>query len=309
MNKLGTQCATCLQDIDQHKLHQLIEEQNTLKISSKVRLLEIEELIKKGERDLNEWNRKNNTKEEYERYYALYESSLETIIYDKAEIAATILQNENTLLETEKETKKATEHNQKVTAHNAKIDVIKTQLEEYHTQLSDLKQQSGLWSSRQNTLQLLVKTFSSTGLIAYKIECLVKDLESVTNNYLAELSSGRFQLSFKVSGNDKLNVIITDHGKDIEIIALSGGERARVNVAALLGIRKLMQSLSNTRINLLILDETIENLDLEGKEKLVEVLLKEEYLNTFIISHGFSHPLLEKLTVVKKNNISKVEHG
>jgi ABC-type multidrug transport system ATPase subunit len=68
-----------------------------------------------------------------------------------------------------------------------------------------------------------------------------------------------------------------------------------------------MQSLSNSRTNLLILDETVENLDAEGKEKLIEVLLEEENLNTFLISHGFSHPLLEKLHILKENNISRIE--
>ena len=68
-----------------------------------------------------------------------------------------------------------------------------------------------------------------------------------------------------------------------------------------------MQSLSNSRTNLLILDETVENLDAEGKERLIEILLKEENLNTFLISHGFSHPLLEKLSVIKDKNISRIE--
>jgi DNA repair exonuclease SbcCD ATPase subunit len=65
--------------------------------------------------------------------------------------------------------------------------------------------------------------------------------------------------------------------------------------------------LSSSRINLLILDETVETLDTDGKEKLVEVLLQEEHLNTFLVSHGFSHPLLEKINVVKRNNISQIE--
>ena len=68
-----------------------------------------------------------------------------------------------------------------------------------------------------------------------------------------------------------------------------------------------MQSLSNSRINLLILDETVETLDAEGKEKLVEVLLAEENLNTILVSHGFSHPLIEKVSVIKENNISRIE--
>ena len=68
-----------------------------------------------------------------------------------------------------------------------------------------------------------------------------------------------------------------------------------------------MQTLSSSRINLLILDETVETLDTDGKEKLVEVLLREEHLNTFLVSHGFTHPLLEKVNVVKRNNISQIE--
>jgi ABC-type molybdenum transport system ATPase subunit/photorepair protein PhrA len=60
-------------------------------------------------------------------------------------------------------------------------------------------------------------------------------------------------------------------------------------------------------LNLLILDETVETLDTDGKEKLVEVLLQEEHLNTFLVSHGFSHPLLEKINVIKRNNISQIE--
>jgi DNA repair exonuclease SbcCD ATPase subunit len=162
-------------------------------------------------------------------------------------------------------------------------------------------------SERMGLINILTKTFSTTGLVAYKIECLVKDLEELTNKYLVDLSDGRFQIAFRISSSDKLNVVITDNSKDIDILALSGGERARVNVATLLAIRKLMQSLSSSRINLLILDETVEALDIDGKERLVEVLLSEEYLNTFLVSHGFTHPLLEKINVVKKNNISQIE--
>jgi ABC-type molybdenum transport system ATPase subunit/photorepair protein PhrA len=68
-----------------------------------------------------------------------------------------------------------------------------------------------------------------------------------------------------------------------------------------------MQSLSNSRINLLILDETVESLDAEGKERLIETLLEEEHLNTVLVSHGFSHPLLEKINIIKENNISRIE--
>ena len=142
-------------------------------------------------------------------------------------------------------------------------------------------------------------------MIAYKIENLVKDLEELTNHYLAELSDGRFTLEFVVS-NDKLNVQITDNGNIVDILAFSSGELARVNTATLIAIRKLMSSISKSKINILFLDEVIAVLDDAGREKLVEVLLEED-LNTYVVSHGWTHPLLEKVEVVKSGNISRLE--
>ena len=67
-------------------------------------------------------------------------------------------------------------------------------------------------SAELSNLEILKRAFSTSGLIAYKIENLVKDLEDMTNDYLAELSDGRFSINFVVN-NDKLNVEITDNGK------------------------------------------------------------------------------------------------
>lgn len=309
LGKLGTQCPTCLQGVDQAKIKELLDEHKELVSKNNSRVTELEKVISSYEKELKTWQDKNDRKKLYEEYHALYDPNLE-----KTPLVATDLKAEIKALESEIETintsiKTITEENNLAVAHNAKVDLVVSQLHEMQEALQSDNQELVSLTDRLNTLQLLVKTFSSTGLVAYKIECLVKDLEDITNTYLQDLSSGRFQIGFKISSNDKLNVVVTDHGKDIEITALSGGERARVNCAALLGIRKLMQGISNTRINLLVLDETIENLDLDGKEKLVEVLLKEPHLNTFIISHGFQHPLLEKIHVVKKNNISRIENG
>ena len=142
-------------------------------------------------------------------------------------------------------------------------------------------------------------------MLAYKIENLVGELEEMANEYLAELSDGRFTLEFVVS-NDKLNVQITDNGNVVDILALSSGELARVNTATLIAIRKLMSSISKSKINILFLDEVTNVLDDQGREKLVEVLLRED-MNTYIVSHGWSHPLLEKIEVVKDGNISTLE--
>jgi DNA repair exonuclease SbcCD ATPase subunit len=192
-------------------------------------------------------------------------------------------------------------------AHNSKAEVIRSQMSDMRAELFGLSASLVEEVDELSKLQILVKAFSTTGLVAYKIECLVKDLEEITNQYLGVLAAGRFQLAFKIAGADKLNVVITDNGTDVSIEALSSGERARVNISTLLAIRKLMQALSNSRTNLLILDETISSLDPYGKEKLIEVLLEESDLNTILVAHDFEHPLLEKVHVVKSDNISRLE--
>ena len=180
------------------------------------------------------------------------------------------------------------------------------QTDEFQQELFELNELLDLEAATTSNLEVLKKAFSTNGLLAYKIENLVKELEELTNYYLAELSDGRFTLEFVVS-NDKLNVQITDNGNIVDILALSSGELARVNTATLIAIRKLMSSISKSRINILFLDEVINVLDDTGREKLVEVLLQEE-LNTYVVSHGWTHPLLDKVEVVKSGNMSKLEH-
>jgi len=307
-------CPTCLQQIDENKISELLSEQITIQQTAQKRNTEIKSRVSEIEQILSEmnartqrWDMANKTKDEWEKYYALIDESLETQLYDKNALDQKVAELETAIFNLRSAINKAEKLNRDHSAHNAKVELLSKQLVEMNLELETYSGTLHELSERMGILNILTKTFSTTGLVAYKIECLVKDLEELTNEYLVDLSDGRFQIAFRVSSSDKLNVIITDNAKDIDILALSGGERARVNVATLLAIRKLMQSLSSSRINLLILDETVETLDVDGKERLVEVLLREEYLNTFLVSHGFTHPLLEKIHVVKQNNISKIE--
>ena len=308
LRSLNSSCPTCMQDIDYVKVATLVEEHHDICKINNTRADSIKKEIEKFKSELGVWENKEKSKRQYEEYYALYDNSLPTDTITQDEVLNRIKSNKAVILEIEDKIKKIAEYNNRALQHNAKIEVLKESIIEQEELLQTLLEEKNFLEDKYSRVNVLVKTFSSTGLIAYKIECLIKDLEDQINEYLSHLSYGRFQLSFKLN-NDKLNVVITDNSRDVEITALSSGEKARVNTAALLGIRKLMQSISNTRINLLVLDETIENLDIEGKEKLVEILLQEPHLNTFVISHGFSHPLLEKLQVTKTKNISRIEYG
>ena len=307
LKTLSDTCPTCKGPVDNSSMVDMCStkavESNNAAIESKITAAKIAALkvqlaLKKSAEDnLTLW----------EKYHSLYDHSLTVELLVEADLLSDLASLKASVLSIEKVIAATIQKNISATAHNTKIKVLREQESQMRVDLDVVNIELLEKIDRLTTLQVLVKTFSTTGLVAYKIECLVKDLEIVTNEYLADLYAGRFSLSFQISSSDKLNVVINDNGRDVDILALSSGERARVNVATLLGIRKLMQSLSNSRINLLILDETVETLDAEGKEKLVEILLAEENLNTVLVSHGFSHPLIEKISVIKENNISRIE--
>jgi DNA repair exonuclease SbcCD ATPase subunit len=307
-------CPTCLQEIDEAKIAELVSEQTKIQESAQVsavritaRIAELDAIKADIAKRTQVWESASKSREEWEKYHALIDPELSEDLLDKNELDSKFQALQKAIAGLKTAIAQAEKHNLAASAHNARVESLSSQITEMNAELETYSNNLHDLSERMSIVNVLTKTFSTTGLVAYKIECLVKDLEEITNSYLVDLSDGRFQIGFKISASDKLNVVITDNGRDIEMLALSGGERARVNVATLLAIRKLMQTLSSSRINLLILDETVEALDVDGKERLVEVLLREEHLNTFLVSHGFTHPLLEKVNVVKHNNISQIE--
>ena len=304
--KLGNQCYTCGQEIDEEFKSGIVSEQESKIAQLTEQAKEIYARVEEIKENNELFEKKRKLESEFEKLYSAIDHSLPVELYNADELQEEYDALQQKITEARSKLKKLIDENQKRERMNTRISVIQEQTDEFVSQLN--KAQSELESVETTAmhLELLKKAFSTNGLLAYKIENLVKELEELTNTYLAELSDGRFTLEFAVS-NDKLNVNITDNGKEVDISALSSGELARVNTATLIAIRKLMSSISKSQINVLFLDEVINVLDEQGREKLVEVLLKEEFLNTYLVSHGWSHPLLTKVQVVKDDNQSRLE--
>ena len=305
MENLENVCPTCEQPItEDFKNKHISEEQEKVEIGQN-KHTDIQKKIKEIQKNNEDFSVKTKKQKEWEELYRSVDNTLPTILVDEEVLKVRITNIRNTIATQKNEIDVLRLENEARSAYNAKIEVITEQTAEFEKQLEEVVSRYKILGSKKGNLEILKKAFSTNGLIAYKIENLVKELEELTSEYLAELSDGRFTLNFAVN-NDKLNVEVTDNGKIIDILALSSGELARVNTATLLAIRKLMNSLSSSQINVLFLDEVMTVLDEVGKEKLVEVLL-EENLNTYLVNHGWSHPLLEKVEVIKDpSNISRL---
>ena len=306
MLKLGTHCHTCEQAIDQKRMGQLVNAEQVRIDDARARSTSIQQQITEIIENNKQFDKKAKTQKEWEDLYRSIDSELPSVVLNKSELEDRIQDLETKLNEARESINSTARENDRRTKRNTRIQVIQEQTDGFLADLAECKERFNTEQTITSNLEVLKKSFSTNGLLAYKIENLVKELEELTNTYLAELSDGRFTLEFIVE-NDKLNVQITDNGNVVDILALSSGELARVNTATLIAIRKLMSSISKSQINILFLDEVINVLDENGREKLVEVLLGEEGLNTYVVSHGWTHPLLEKVEVVKAGNVSKLE--
>lgn len=300
------ECPTCSQKIDgefvktQLRYHtiewakvegELSEQQETVD-----RVGKENEIHKQAKRNIKQW----------EDLYRSIDHQLPSQAINGEEIQKQILELRQRIASARDSLQEVIDENERRERHNTRIGIILEQTDDFKRDLAESESRLTSAEGKLAILETLKKAFSTNGLLAYKIESLVKELELLTNEYLAEFSDGRFAINFVVE-NDKLNVEVSDNGNIIDILALSSGELARVNIATLVSIRKLMTSISRSQINVLFLDEVNQALDEVGKEKVVEVLLKEENLNTYMVSHGWTHPLLEKIEIIKEDNISSLE--
>ena len=298
-------CPTCGQEVDALLIQRIRDDEEEKQQHAREKIVELREQISTIQEHNQAIARKEKAERQFKELFSSIDEELPTEVHDAYKLEGKIQMLKINMKKERDKLHEVIEENERRERHNTRLEIIEEQIKDFEEQLSERLEELEHLKDRLASVDILKKAFSTNGLLAYKIENLVKELEELANSYLAELSDGRFTLEFIVS-NDKLNVQITDNENIVDILALSSGELARVNTATLIAIRKLMSSISKSRINILFLDEVINVLDESGREKMVEVLLQED-LNTYVVSHGWTHPLLEKIEVVKEGNVSKLE--
>jgi len=311
--KINDKCPSCGQDIDNSHLVKMQSDLKS-KIANNTEIYETNLVkAKQWSLQLEEYQNSKrayvNNQSDIRRFEQLTQM-IDTQIpsdYPNHQALATRKQElQHILLEQKAKIKEITSHNKSVSANNAKVDALKEQQSEFLIRQDGVKKGILVKSGQSASLSILKKAFSTTGIVAFKLENLTKELEATINYYLSVLSDGQFHIEFSLN-KEKLNIDVVSNGVAAPIETTSGGEFSRIQTSILLAIRKLLSTLGGSSINLLFLDEITGVLDDEGKEKLVEVLQKENDLNVFLISHDFTHPLIEKVDIIKENNISTIQ--
>ena len=256
--------------------------------------------------ELRIYNDNQNTIKKFEQLSQLFDKSIPSDYPNIDQINAELDKLKNTYLRQITKAEEDNRYNESIAAHNAKVDALTEQKNEFLIRQKSLKDSILSKSNKINSLNILKKAFSTSGIVAFKLENLTKELEVSINYYLSLLSDGQFQVEFTLD-KEKLNISVINNGISTPIETVSGGEFSRIQTSILLAIRSLLSKLGGSSINLLFLDEITGVLDDEGKDKLIEVLQNEDDLNVFLISHDFTHPLIDKISIVKNDNISSIQ--
>lgn len=305
-------CPTCGQSIDNQKAvvlknnlqNKIYQQEGNIVVYTK-NINELEDELRKNQSAHRVYEQNKKMIERFEHLTQLIDFKLPTEHPD-----AEAIRNEKNMIQEKYQNQKIqydkiVNFNKQVGVNNAKIEALEEQKANFLNRQNVVKNDKISLSKSLNNLNILKKAFSTSGIVAFKLENLTKELQNAINHYLSLLSDGQFQIRFTLD-KEKLNIVVINNGETTPIETVSGGEFSRIQTAILLAIRNLLSKLGGSSINLLFLDEITGVLDDEGKEKLIDVLKQEDNMNVFLISHDFTHPLVDKVHIIKDKNISTV---
>ena len=152
------------------------------------------------------------------------------------------------------------------------------------------------------------KAFSEQGVIKHIINNVLDYFNERCNYYLSYLTNSKYSVQF----DEELTEKIETNGRLLSYISLSGGEKRKLNLAVLLGLKDLLLLTDKSHVDLLFFDEVAENIDEEGIEGLHQLLLELKKSKTiFIITHNkYLKTLLDsspRLSIIKHKGISKIK--
>jgi DNA repair exonuclease SbcCD ATPase subunit len=306
-------CYVCKQPIDNSTSIKMAEELqselDTLKalhIAINTTLEDDYIIVENNNKELKEYQVNQKAIDRFEQLSQLIDKDMPTEYPNHGELSSDLLNTKRELNDQERARNEAIQFNEDVKIFNTKVEALQEQKRQFLARQELLNDDIISLNQKIKNLTILRKAFSTTGIVAFKLENLTKELEDTINKYLSELSDGQFQVIFRLT-NDKLNIIVVNEGVESPIETASGGEFSRIQTSILLSIRSLLSKMGGNYINLLFLDEITGVLDDAGKEKLIEILQEEMNLNVFLISHDFTHPLIDRIAIIKENKVSRIE--
>lgn len=132
-------------------------------------------------------------------------------------------------------------------------------------------------------------------------------LEKMNINYKVLIKPFKILKTGEV--RDKIECFVTNNGLDCgNYLSFSGGERQRINLAAILSLQKMINDSTNTGgLNLLCFDESFNNIDYVGTMSIVNIMNKMNSTILLITQNIEDCTIFDDYIIIQKENgISKI---
>lgn len=173
--------------------------------------------------------------------------------------------------------------------------------------------------SKTAELELLtfwVRGFGPTGIPSFALDSVMPLLTDRANHYLQTLSCGDIAIHFSTQRElkggelrDEIGIAWTIEG--IEGYPPSGGQWKKMEIATNFALMDLVRTREGSHVNILCLDECLDGLDAEGRQRVVELLqaMRKERESVFLISHDpdLAEAFERTLIVIKQDGVSRLE--
>ena len=198
-------CYACGQKIDNSQAKELMKGLDKDLYETEIKLDALKEefeyakdAVESYENSLEKYNKNKRAITKFEDLTQVIDDTIAVDYPNFGDIESQIKDLRVTISTQTKERQDALTHNQNVGIHNAKVDALIEQKEDFLSRQKVVENDIISVSDRVNNLEILKKAFSTSGIVAFKLENLTKELEVTINRYLSLLSDGQFQVSFRL---------------------------------------------------------------------------------------------------------------
>lgn len=178
---------------------------------------------------------------------------------------------------------------------NVLLEILKTDRLKTAMDISDLE-----------TLQETVAIWR-----AISVENTILHLESTTNNLIADHFDGEIQVQLTVSGDDKLEVIITKDSNECAYTQLSKGQRQLLKLSFGIAVMDAISNQHAIKFDQLFFDESLDGLDENLKLKAIGMFeyLATKHNSVYIVEHSSAIKAMvnNRIDVTLVNGESQIE--
>ena len=176
------------------------------------------------------------------------------------------------------------------------LKIYKGKVQTLNDDVEILKKMELNYQAENNILEFWKIGFSSSGIPSLLIDDSIPFMNQQVSTYMEQISHGRYIVSFDTlkatkdgEFRDKIAVNVVDNKtKANSRIKLSGGQTRLVDIATILTLCDLQNSVQDVKFNIIMFDEIFDSLDDENIEYVSQLLRKLVVdKSVLIISHKY----------------------